>query len=115
MSCIGTSKEQETCQVEKMSCEGCFYNNELKKLREENKKLKEKLELHKNVFNVEQATLELIRKGQGSYGELAKQIYNSELTESALNVIRVNVSRLKKKGYKIINVSGWGYKEENNG
>ena len=63
---------------------------------------------------MERATLDLIRKGQGSYEELAKQIYNSELTESALNVIRVNISRLKKKGYKIINVSGWGYKEVTN-
>lgn len=70
---------------------------EIQRLKEENRKLKQKLELHKNVFNVEQSTLELIRKGQGSYEELAKQIYNSELTENTLSVIRVNISRLKKK------------------
>lgn len=84
---------------------------EIQKLKEENRKLKEKLKVHKHVDSVEHVILELIRKGQGSYEEIAKKIYNSELNESAFNSIRVSISRLKKKGYKIINIPNWGYKE----
>lgn len=29
-----TEKERKTCNVEKMGCEGCFYNNDINKLKE---------------------------------------------------------------------------------
>ena len=39
MNC--TSKEQDTCQVEKMGCEGCFYNeNEIESFIEQMTKVR---------------------------------------------------------------------------
>ena len=46
MSCNGTSKDRDTCNCEKMGCEGCYYNN-----LENNNETKE-IELFGNLYDI---------------------------------------------------------------
>lgn len=86
----------------------------IRELKEENRKLKQKLSLHKKVLCVEQTMLKLIKEGQGSYENIAKVIYGQEVNNYNLVAIRTVISRLRKKGYNIQNVENWGYKEVTN-
>lgn len=46
MSCNGTSKDRDTCNCEKLGCEGCYYNN-----KENNNETKE-IELFGNLYDI---------------------------------------------------------------
>ena len=59
MSCLGTEKDRDTCQVEKMGCKGCGYNDSdieqmIQELTEVNPSHlnKEAFRLFKTIMNV---------------------------------------------------------------
>ena len=66
------------------------------------------------LTKTEQLILNAIKNNKGSYEYLARLLYKSDNDIYAMNAIRVHIHRLKKKGYKLIAIDNWGYKEETN-
>lgn len=66
------------------------------------------------LTKMERLILNGIRNNRGSYKELAKDIYKTDLDKSIENSIKVTVHRIRAKGYKIYAIDNWGYKEETN-
>lgn len=68
----------------------------------------------KELTKTEKLILKAIRNNRGSYEELSQMLYDRKLDSSAMNAIRVHIFRIKKKGYKLMVIDNWGYKEETN-
>lgn len=41
-------------------------------------------------------------------------LYDRKIDSSAMNAIRVQACRIRKKGYNLTVIDNWGYKEETN-
>ena len=70
MACTGTSKEQDSCNCEKMGCDGCYYNDDNKK----EISLGNLYDVNKNL--VEQYEVKLSKGTLNSKKEIVKNFIN---------------------------------------